>query len=467
MGNRVTIVGHRDLHDAFFRPRNDVLNPSEVYRFMKPVFGPGVVYDAEPVKMREQLGFVADKLGQHNLVRFVPIIQEECRDYLQKHWGDSGTVNLIDAMGALLIGTASRCLLGQQVRELVSPERLAYLLGEIEAGINPVAVFIHWLPSLGLFRQQRARREFVEIAEKILDDRRKNPTAETDIVSGLLEAVYRDGTPMSDHERVGILLGVLFAGQHTSLIASSWTLMYLASCKSHLNHIRAEMEAFSDDGHLDFAGLEEMKFTAACFNETLRLHPPLIMLMRKVLEPLNVNGYTVPRGDILAVSPLASHRSQDVYSSPDTWMPSRWLEGEEGKGKYDMIGFGGGAHRCLGERFGRLQTRVVVATILNDYDIEIVGGSVPDPDYTTMVVGPTKSKSVIRYRRRTQAFYVTRGKKEKNCPLLPTFFIVFGPPPPFPPLPMALRLFLLSGFTPRCRDNPMPLSPYYPHFLLF
>eukprot|EP01064_Diplonema_japonicum_P005930 TRINITY_DN13914_c5_g1_i1.p1 TRINITY_DN13914_c5_g1~~TRINITY_DN13914_c5_g1_i1.p1 ORF type:complete len:495 (+),score=74.45 TRINITY_DN13914_c5_g1_i1:62-1486(+) len=404
MGNRVTVVGHRDLHETFFKQRNDILDPSEVYKFMKPVFGAGVVYDAPHHKMREQLGFVADQLGQSSLKKFVPIIQNKVRQCLAEDWGDSGTLNLLDAMGSMLISTASLCLYGENAAKLASPSKISHILGEIEAGLNPIAVFIHWLPSFGYFRQRKARKEFEQLAKNILDERRSDPDAEsrTDIINALLNAVYRDGVEMTDHERIGIMLGVIFAGQHTSLITSTWVLCYLSNASNAelLRKHREEMSAYSHEGELDWEGLNEMLLTDACFKEVLRVHPPLIMLMRKVMKPVDIHGFTVPKGDTLAISPLASHRHNDVYKSADDWNPERWLDSSEGKGAYDFIGFGAGTHRCLGERFGTMQTKVVISTILNDYDIELVQEKVPVPDYTTMVVGPTKNQTMIRYQKR-------------------------------------------------------------------
>eukprot|EP00754_Rhynchopus_humris_P033049 Rhum_TRINITY_DN15442_c11_g1::Rhum_TRINITY_DN15442_c11_g1_i1::g.157602::m.157602/K05917/CYP51; sterol 14-demethylase len=408
MGNRVTIVGHRDLHEDFFRPRNDVLSPSEVYRFMKPVFGPGVVYDATHARMREQLGFVSEQLSLAQLRKCVPKIQNQVRAVLAKDWGDSGTLNLLDAMSSLLISTASLCLFGSVPAD---PGVLSRILHDIESGINPIAVFIHWMPSFGLFRQRAARQEFEVLAQKILDDKRVemgDKQEPEDIIESLLLAVYRDGTEMTDVERIGIMIGVIFAGQHTSLITSSWAIAFLSDPKNAAMKKRhtEEMEHYSHgegcERELDFDGLAEMHYTDAVIKEVLRLNPPLIMLMRKVLQPLKIGGYTVPEGDTIAVSPLASMRSTDVFENADTFDPSRWTEKNEGGGALDFIGFGGGTHRCLGERFGTLQTKVVLSTILNDYDIELVSGTVPQPDYTTMVVGPTASQSLIRYKKKQQ-----------------------------------------------------------------
>eukprot|EP01063_Lacrimia_lanifica_P024917 TRINITY_DN32712_c0_g1_i1.p1 TRINITY_DN32712_c0_g1~~TRINITY_DN32712_c0_g1_i1.p1 ORF type:complete len:477 (+),score=223.84 TRINITY_DN32712_c0_g1_i1:67-1497(+) len=407
MGNRVTVIGHRDLHETFFKPRNEVLSPNEVYRFMKPVFGPGVVYDAPShLRMREQLGFVADQLGLANLKKYVPMIQNQVREVLANDWGESGTLNLLDAMASMLISTASLCLYGAHTKDLVSPERLAWILHEVESGINPVAVFIHWLPSFGLFRQRRARKEFEELAQKILDQKREemgDKDEADDIMEALILAVYRDGTEMTDVERIGIMLGVIFAGQHTSLITSSWSIAYLSDPKYAAERKRhfEEMEHYSHDGELDYDGLQEMKFTDAVVREVLRKHPPLIMLMRKVLQPIQCGEYTIPAGDTLAVSPLGSMRCDDVYEENDKWDPSRFADRGEGAGAFDFLGFGAGTHRCLGERFGTMQSKIVLSTILHEYDIELVEGKVPEPDYTTMVVGPDQKHCMVRYKKKS------------------------------------------------------------------
>ena len=320
-------------------------------------------------------------------------------------------MNLLDSMGSLLISTAAMCLFGTESLAGTSPERFAQLLCEIESGINPVAVFIHWLPSFGLFRQRKARKEFEQIALDILARQRKQMEVEGDrdpngIVEALLQAVYRDGTPMTEEERVGIMLGVLFAGQHTSLITTTWSVAYLSSPQykemkaRHEEEFKTYSNGEGDDAEIDYDGLMEMHYTESIVKEVLRLHPPLIMLMREVCQPLKIGEYTVPVGDTLAVSPLASMRCEDVFEKADTFDPSRFCDRSEGAGQFDFVAFGGGAHKCLGGKFGLLQTQVVLSTIMHDYDIELVKGDVPVPDYTTMVVGPSLNESMIRYTKK-------------------------------------------------------------------
>ena len=91
------------------------VSQSAVYKFMTPVFGKGVVYDAPPRVMQQQLKFMSGSLHSSNLQSYVPKIIDEAEKFF-KDWGDEGEVNLIDKLAELIILTASRCLMGKEVR---------------------------------------------------------------------------------------------------------------------------------------------------------------------------------------------------------------------------------------------------------------------------------------------------------------------------------------------------------------
>lgn len=119
------------------------------------------------------------------------------------------------------------------------------------------------------------------------------------------------------------------------------------------------------------------------------------MLMRKVLKPVTVGKYTVPVGDIIACSPLLSHDDAEAFPNPREWNPERNMKIIDGA----FCGFGGGVHKCIGEKFGLLQVKTILATVFREYDFELVG-NLPEPNYHTMVVGPTADQSRVRYIKR-------------------------------------------------------------------
>ena len=50
--------------------------------------------------------------------------------------------------------------------------------------------------------------------------------------------------------------------------------------------------------------------------ETLRLHPPLVTLMRRVMSDFHVQDQVIPEGDTIVVSPYVTHRIPELYPDP-------------------------------------------------------------------------------------------------------------------------------------------------------
>lgn len=409
LGNRVTVVSDPKLHSAFFTPRNEVLSPREVYAFMVPVFGEGVAYGATYPRMREQLSFLADELTIAKFHNFAPAIQHEVRRYLKEKWtGDEGRVNLLADMSTMIINTACHCLFGEDLRRRLNAEKFASLLAEMEGSLVPAAVFcpsLLNLPTASARRGRRAREELQKILSDVVAARERDDKAEgggsrgsSDLLASLMNAVYRDGTPMSLHEVCGMIIAAMFAGQHTSTITTTWTLLHLytKANAAHLEGVRQEVGDFMRNGllQLDYDTLiHHMPFSEKCVRESLRRDPPLIMLMRLVMEDVRVGSFVIPKNDIIACSPLLSHHAPEVFPDARRWDPTR--DHPEGS----FIAFGGGVHRCMGEKFGLLQVKTIVSTIVTEFDLELSRQDV-EPDYHTMVVGPVRSQCEVRYRRR-------------------------------------------------------------------
>lgn len=409
MGKRLTVVTGAVNHEVFFMARNAVFSPREVYKVMKPVFGPGVVYDATSYeRMREQLNFVAVELNMKNFQKFVPLIREETISRMNEKWGESGELNMLVELSQLIVQTASRCLLGPFVRELMSPEVFAQYLHDLEAGLNPLGVFYPWLPSPGMRITLKARDGIAAVLREILKRRRESKLPNTDVLGSLLEGTYTNGERVTEEEAVGILIGAMFAGQHTSLIVSSWTAMFLANNKPILEQLRKELvevrkeSGGEADSPLELEHLNRAALLEACVKESLRIHPPLVMLMRAVLQEYKVDQYKVRPGDIICMSPAGSMRDETIYADPGTWDPMRFLppREEDQVRPYSFVGFGAGSHRCLGEKFGMLQVRTVIATIFEHYEITPLYPKIPSPDYASMVVGPYEKQCQVKYTRR-------------------------------------------------------------------
>ena len=402
LNTRVTLVADPKYHDDFFKPRNEVLSPREPYAFMVPVFGEGVAYAASYPRMREQLTILAEQLAVSKFVSYVPIIQAETRAFLRKNWDKpSAEVNLLEDMSTMIINTACTCLFGEDVREKLNAKEFAQLLLDMEQSLIPATVFwpvLGYLPTPKTNKRTVARNRISQILSNICDQRQADTSGKvyTDCLQGMLDATYRDGTAMSIHEICGMIVAMMFAGQHTSSLTTTWTLLHLSQPgnKHHLDRLMKEYSDFPEKISYETV-MNEMEFADKCVRETVRRDPPLIMLLRKVLQDHKVGGYVVPKGDIIACAPLVSHHDPELFPDGRTWNPDRTYPASAD------IGFGAGTHKCLGEKFGVLQVKTIIYTILSDYTLTpLWKDGLAEPDYTTMVVGPTKHQTQVRYTKK-------------------------------------------------------------------
>lgn len=198
----------------------------------------------------------------------------------------------------------------------------------------------------------------------------------------------------------------LFAAQHTSSATSTWIGMRLLRDKGVLERVLSEQDGImkANGGVLDYEALTKMNLLHACMKETLRMHPPLIFLMRKVLEPRPALGgrFVIPTGDYVVASPSVAGMLPDVFAEPNKWDPDRFLppRDEDKSAPYSFLGFGAGRHGCMGEGFAYVQVKTIWSILLKLFDMEAVGKAVPEPNMDALVVGPSHGTCFIRYKRK-------------------------------------------------------------------
>lgn len=390
-----------DAHDAFFSAPDDQLDPKSVYRFTVPIFGRGVAYDVEPEIMTEQLGFLFPALRQSNMTRFASIMFDEAALFADE-MGDEGELNLPTAMNELTVKIASRCFLGEETRREVD-EGFAAAYHELQNGINTIGFFFPRLPIPAHRRRDRARAKVVEIFSRIMAERRETGAEFDDFMDALMHAHYKNGRALTDDEISGILLTALFAGQHTSAVLATWTGLEMIRASSFLERARSEMrDVHSASAVMTLDSLNQQQLMENAVREGERLHPPLILLIRKVARELSYRGHVVPQGTLAMVSPAVSHGLADVFENPERFDPDRFSapRSEEKQHPYALIGFGGGKHRCMGKNFAIMQIKALWTVLFDRFDFSLPS-SFPEPNYGSWVTGPVEPCRV-RYKRRKQ-----------------------------------------------------------------
>lgn len=390
-------------HDAYFGASDDQLDPKSVYRFTVPIFGRGVAYDVAPELMTEQLGFLFPALRQSNMARFASIMFDEASGFADR-MGREGELDLPVAMNELTVNIASRCLLGEEARREVDAG-FAAAYHELQNGINTLGFFFPNMPIPAHRRRDKAREKVVEIFSRIMAERRATGTEFDDFMGALMRARYKSGRALTDDEISGILLTALFAGQHTSAVLATWMGLELVRATSYLTRVRSEFqEVYADEQEgMTLESLNQQRLIENAVRESERLHPPLILLIRKVVRSLTYRGHVIPRGTLAMVSPAVSHRLSNVFNDPEQFDPDRFADprNEDKQHQYALIGFGGGKHRCMGKNFAIMQIKALWTVLLDRFDFSLPS-TFPVPNYGSWVTGP-REPCRLGYKRRVEA----------------------------------------------------------------
>uniref|UniRef100_A0A7N0TXC9 sterol 14alpha-demethylase n=1 Tax=Kalanchoe fedtschenkoi TaxID=63787 RepID=A0A7N0TXC9_KALFE len=402
----ITFLIGPEVSAHFFKASESELSQQEVYQFNVPTFGPGVVFDVDYTVRQEQFRFFTESLRVSKLKGYVDQMVMEAEDYFSK-WGDSGEVDLKYELEHLIILTASRCLLGQEVRDKLFDD-VSALFHDLDNGMLPISVITPYLPIPAHRRRDQARKKLSEIFGRIIHERKRTGKSENDMLQSFIESKYKNGRPTTESEVTGLLIAALFAGQHTSSITSTWTGAYLMCNEKYMSAVVEEQKNLlgKHGDKLDHDILAEMDVLYRCIKEALRLHPPLIMLLRSSHSDFSVKTregkeYDIPKGHIVATSPAFANRLPHVFKEPDTYDPDRFAPGREedkAAGAFSYISFGGGRHGCLGEPFAYLQIKAIWSHLLRNFEFELIS-PFPEIDWNAMVVG-VKGKVMVRYKRR-------------------------------------------------------------------
>lgn len=424
---KMVLMTGPEANEAFFRAPDAQLDQSQAYKIMTPIFGKGVVFDAPPHKKDQQLKMLMPVLRDKPMRGYAQVIVQEVEQMIAD-WGESGEIDLLEFMKELTIYTSSHCLLGDEFRYELN-EEFAKIYHDLEKGVNPLAFVFPYLPLPVFRRRDKARVKLQALVTEIIAKRAQKSEKSEDAFQLLIDASYDDGSRLSAHEITGMLIGTIFAGHHTTAGTAAWTLLELAKRPEHLNRVLKELDQhFGVDGEVTFQSLREIPILENVIKEVLRLHPPLIFLIRKVMKDFHFKDYTVKAGKYVCASPRVSHRIAEIFPEPEKFDPDRYLEDrQEDAQPFSWIAFGGGKHKCTGNAFAMLQLKAIFSILLRRYTFELIDEKDHyQDDFTQMVVQPL-SPCRVRYIKRTDIkstiTEVTKDKAKTSQPSAPSFQI--------------------------------------------
>jgi cytochrome P450 len=232
-------------------------------------------------------------------------------------------------------------------------------------------------------RSRHFRQAMGPVEQAVLEEvrrRRAEGDMREDVVSMLIQARYEDGSPLSERDLRDELLTLLTDGPTSSSLA--WTFERLLRNPDKLARAQAEVRDGGDGTYLD-----------AVIKETLRVRPPVPVVVRRLLEPMRLGGHDLPAGTIVAPCIHLIHRSEAIYPQAKSFVPERFIGRQPGT--YTWIPFGGGTRRCLAASYAEMEMKRVLRTVFTEVELRPVENRSERMRKSAISFSPDRSGLVI------------------------------------------------------------------------
>ncbi|MGE5659051.1 MAG: cytochrome P450 [Actinomycetota bacterium] len=286
-------------------------------------------------------------------------------------------------------------------------QQLKPLLGQIldltGSPLRASVIFLPWLqqdwgpwsPWGRMLRQQQQLDEllFAEIEER----RSQADPNRTDILSLMLAARDEAGQGMTNEEVRDELMTMLVAGHETTATALAWAFYWIHTLPEVREKLLQELDSLGDNP--DPMTIFRLPYLTAVCQETLRIYPvALVTFSREVRKPVNLMGHELEPGTVVAGSIYLAHRREEVYPEPGKFKPERFLERQFSP--YEFLPFGGGARRCLGLALAQFEMKLVLATMLRDYELTLAEKKPVQPQRRGLTLAPAGGVRMVMTGRR-------------------------------------------------------------------
>ena len=264
--------------------------------------------------------------------------------------------------------------------------------------VQPVATGAALVPWLPVRHPKPARDAAARLREVVSDlvAMRQREIAEERAPDDLATRIMttpdpQTGAVFSAEEMTDQVAIFFLAGHETSAALLGWALWCLAAAPDWAEKVAEEGRGFGDTP--EFSRLSAMSVTRNVLRETLRLYPPVPMMVREAAMAGVFRKRRVPKGAQIVISPWHLGRHVDHWPEPDAFDPGRWeTDGGRAAAREAFLPFSSGPRVCPGAGFAMAEGAVLLAVLMARYRFQVMETPMPVAHLTV------RSRDGIRLR---------------------------------------------------------------------
>ncbi len=379
--------------------------PGELNGILQPLFGPNSVILLSGQAHRNRRRLIMPPLHGDHLKVYAELIQQITQSVMAT-LTTGQTFNAREVMQQITMRVILSAVFG--LHEGDRYERLEALLAQrLNMLSSPIASTMIFFPVLqtdigplspgAKLAALTAETDALLYAE--IRERRAHPDSDReDILSLLLLAKDEAGQGLSDEELHDELITLLIAGHETTATALTWSLYWT----HHHPAIKAQIQQEIAAAHAatDPLTLTQLPYLEAVCHETLRIYPVAMLTFgRLAQQPLTLLDYEIPPETMLVASIYLLHRRPDLYPEPEVFRPERFLERQFSP--FEFMPFGAGSRRCVGAALALYELKIVLGTLLTQYDLTLARDRPAQPERRGLTLGMKGGVEMVLHSQRS------------------------------------------------------------------
>lgn len=324
----------------------------------------------------------------------------EAAEIVCAQWRDGAEIDLDAQCRTLTLRALGRSVLGLDLDErsdaIAEPLRVATSYA-VRRALRPLRA-PEWMPTPARRRARAAAAAIRELADEILQACRADPEREAPLVHALIAATDPEtGQSLSDNEIRDEMIIFLFAGHDTTATTLTYALWALGRHPDLQQRVAAEAAGLPNR-QLTPDDVARLGFTVRVLQEALRLCPPGPTGTRMAMRDVEVAGYRVEAGTMLAFGRMAVQTDPDLWDDTLRFDPDRFSpEHADGRDRWQYVPFGGGPRSCIGDHFAMLEATLALATIVRRVEIKSLSDEFPlAVPFTMVAAAPIRAKIRLR-----------------------------------------------------------------------
>ncbi len=241
----------------------------------------------------------------------------------------------------------------------------------------------HWMPRFRKRQTRQTAHKIRVLISQMTSRRQAEITAQTappDLATKIMTTPDPEtGQTFTTEEMVDQVAIFFLAGHETSASALGWALYLVAADPPTQEAVYRELENINMT-EITFSDLAKFSLTRDVFRETLRLYPPVPMMVRETRKPESFRNRVLPKTAQVVISPWHLQRHERFWHAPDTFDPKRWQTAECKQSARDAyLPFSAGRRVCTGAGFAMAEGVVLLAQLLKAFRFETVPSRKPVP----------------------------------------------------------------------------------------